>query len=61
MILPKVAHGGPSLFVRQLRTVRLVPFPVLALSSASKDPPAEPGALVMWPLEAAVGAADAAP
>ena len=27
----------------------------------SKYPPAEPGALVMWPLEAAVGAADAAP
>jgi hypothetical protein len=29
--------------------------------ASSKDPPAEPGALVMWPLEAAVGAADAAP
>ena len=30
-------------------------------SLLSKNPPAEPGALVMWPLEAAVGAADAAP
>ena len=31
------------------------------LSLASKYPPAEPGAIVMGPLEAAVGVADAAP
>jgi len=31
------------------------------LNCSSKYPPAEPGALLTWPLEAAVGAANAAP
>jgi hypothetical protein len=36
-------------------------FAVVAVGHASKYPPAEPGALIMGPLEAAVGVADAAP
>ena len=39
----------------------LTPRKSLTSCWASRIPPAEPGALVMWPLEAAVGAADAAP